>query len=219
MAVHLLNELKILEDQLLALSGTVENSLHAAIKALHEHDNARARQIIANDITVDREEVRLEEECLKVLALYQPVAGDLRRIIAILKINNELERIGDMAVVISQCALELDQYIKFEIPPQLGTMAAVAQSMITDSLNAFVRADAKLARRVIDNEALIKTSKRELRALIAKKIEDGSPMPQGFLPLIEAAHALERVGARAANISENIVYMLDGEIVRHQHGV
>jgi phosphate transport system protein len=219
MAVHLLNELKILEDQLLALSGTVENSLHAAIKALHEHDNARARQIIANDITVDREEVRLEEECLKVLALYQPVAGDLRRIIAILKINNELERIGDMAVVISQCALELDKFSKFEIPPQLGMMAAVAQSMITDSLNAFVRADAKLARRVIDNEALIKTSKRELRALIAKKIEDGSPMPQGFLPLIEAAHALERVGARAANISENIVYMLDGEIVRHQHGV
>jgi phosphate transport system protein len=219
MAIHLLNELKILEDQLLALSGTVENNLHAAIKALHEHDNARARQIIADDITIDREEVRLEEECLKVLALYQPVASDLRRIIAVLKINNELERIGDMAVVISQCALELDQFSKFEIPSQLGTMAAVAQSMITDSLNAFVRADAKLARRVIDNEALIKTSKRELRELIARRIEGGSPMPQGFLPLIEAAHALERVGARAANISENIVYMLDGEIVRHQHGV
>ena len=219
MPVHLLHELKILEDSLLAISGTVENSLHASIKALHEQNDTRARQIIAADVTVDREEVRLEEECLKVLALYQPVAGDLRRIIAVLKINNELERIGDLAVVISQCALEFDRLSKFEIPPQLGTMAAIAQSMITDSINAFVREDTRLAQRVIENEALIKSNKREMRALIVKRIEDGSPMPQGFLPLIETAHALERVGSRAANIAENIVYMLDGEIVRHQHGV
>src|SRR5437762_9571354 len=148
MSKHLQRDLEYLQRDLLALAASVEEAIHKAIRALQEREPDPAEQVIAGDTQIDQEENHIEEECLKILALHQPVAVDLRRIAAALKINTDLERMADLAEDIAERAERLAQLPAIPIPEKLQRMTDLATSMVRQSLDAFVHLDARLARTV-----------------------------------------------------------------------
>src|SRR5581483_10375461 len=170
----------------------------------------------AGDNIIDEEENHVEEECLKLLALHQPVAVDLRRIAAALKINTDLERMGDLAEDIAERALHLSHFPPIPIPAKLQKMTDLTTAMVRQSLDAFVNLDQKLARLVcrlddeVDqyNEAII----QELIAIMQKSPE----MVEPGLSLFSATRHLERIADHATNIAEDVVYLVEGEIIRHR---
>ena len=138
MSTHLTRDLSVLHRNLLAMCTTVEELVHKAVDELSEPDIDRARELAKQDDEVDRFDVSIEEECLKILALHQPVAIDLRRIATVLKVNNDLERIADLAVNVAERAKALDDYPTYPIPAKLSRMATTASQMVRGSLDAFV---------------------------------------------------------------------------------
>ena len=144
--MHLEREIESLKAKTLSLAARVEESLRGSLKAVKERDGDLAAKIIAGDSLIDRAEVMLEEDCLKALALYQPVAVDLRFIVSIIKVNNELERIGDLATDIAERAQFLAERDPVQLPPSLMTMSTKAQAMVKKSLDSLVNLDAELAR-------------------------------------------------------------------------
>src|SRR3984893_10586253 len=154
MPKHLERDLDNLQRDILAMAASVEEAIHKAIRALTERDAALAQEVIAGDAQIDEDEKRVEEECLKMLALHQPVAVDLRRIIAALKINTDLERMGDLAEDIAERAMHLAKLPQIAIPAGLQRMTDLTASMVRQSLDAFVNLDARLARLVcrLDDE-------------------------------------------------------------------
>src|SRR6516162_9774740 len=154
MSKHLQRDLEYLQRDLLGLAASVEEAIHKAIRALQRREAGPAEQVIAGDAQIDQEENHIEEECLKILALHQPVAVDLRRIAAALKINTDLERIADLAEDIAERALYLAQLPATAIPEKLQRMTDLTTTMVRMSLDAFVNLDARQARRVcrLDDE-------------------------------------------------------------------
>jgi len=216
MSKHLQRDLGNLQRDLLTLASSVEEAIHKAIWALQQRDAALAQQVIAGDNIIDEEENHVEEECLKLLALHQPVAVDLRRIAAALKINTDLERMGDLAEDIAERALHLSHFPPIPIPAKLQKMTDLTTAMVRQSLDAFVNLDQKLARLVcrlddeVDqyNEAII----QELIAIMQKSPE----MVEPGLSLFSATRHLERIADHATNIAEDVVYLVEGEIIRHR---
>ncbi len=218
MSVHLLHELNRLQHDLLALSARVEGMLLDAVRAFDHRDFALARQVINLDDGVDHTEVEIEEECLKILALHQPVATDLRFIVSVLKINNDLERIADLAVNIAERTLALGT-----LPPQTGTpfnfhdMAAKVQRMVNMSLDALIQRDAAQAREVIEADEEIDVLHRAMYDRVGAAISAHPGHAPALLQLISISRNLERISDHATNIAEDVIYLLEGEIVRHQH--
>lgn len=216
MTVHLINAIEHLKKGILAVATVVEENLLKAVRALETRDPKLARNIIDGDDEVDRMEVALEEDCLKTLALHQPVAIDLRYIVAILKINSDLERIGDLAVNIAQRAEYLIAREKVDIDFDYRGMARKAERMVEKSLDALVHMDTALAREVCaaDDEV------DEMNRLVLERVQEAIRQdPQGmdrYLQYLLVARYLERVGDHATNIAEDVVYMVEGEIVRHR---
>lgn len=216
MTVHLINAIDHLKKGILAVATVVEENLLKAVRALETRDPKLARNIIDGDDEVDRMEVALEEDCLKTLALHQPVAIDLRYIVAILKINSDLERIGDLAVNIAQRAEYLIAREKVDIDFDYRGMARKAERMVEKSLDALVHMDTALAREVCaaDDEV------DEMNRLVLERVQEAIRQdPQGmdrYLQYLLVARYLERVGDHATNIAEDVVYMVEGEIVRHR---
>jgi phosphate transport system protein len=209
-------ELDKLNKQLLALSAMVEESLRQALAAVDTRDAARARAVIVGDRSIDEAEVEVEEECLKVLALHQPVAGDLRYLVAVIKINNELERIGDLATNIAERALQIAEAPPVTVPVDLLVMAERVESMLERALDALVNRDPGVARQVM-------ASDDEVDDLYAQLIEQLKEMIRADLDAIDAivyifsvARYLERLADHATNIAEDVLYMVEGEISRHQ---
>jgi phosphate transport system protein len=183
---------------------------------LQEREVEVAQQVIEEDNQIDQEENHVEEECLKILALHQPVAVDLRRITAALKINTDLERMADLAEDIAERALHLSQLPPVPIPSKLQRMTDLTTSMVRQSLDAFVNLDARLARRVcrLDDE-VDRYNNEIIRELI--ELMRGSPaMVEPGLSLFSATRHLERIADHATNIAEDVVYLVEGEIVRHR---
>ena len=216
MSKHLQRDLDDLQHDLLALAASVEEAIHKAIRALQERDAGLARQVIDGDNQIDQEENHVEEESLKILALHQPVAVDLRRIAAALKINTDLERMADLAEDIAERALRLTQLPPIAVPEKLQHMTDLTTSMVRQSLDAFVNLDTRQARRVcrlddeVDryNEAIIDELLEVMRAA-PDLVEPG-------LSLFSATRHLERIADHATNIAEDVVYLVEGEIVRHR---
>jgi len=212
----LVKEIQLLERQMLDLGGRVETSVRHAIRALETHDTRLAQEVIAEDKEIDAEEVALEEGCLKVLALHQPVAIDLRVIISILKINNDLERIGDFAVSIARCV----RPVKTEAvpwPEQLLVLTAYATRMVSEALDAFVKLDGKAARAVCLSEESFKTAFNVLRANLAQTMRETreARVVDAALEYLAVGRSLQRICGHATNIAEDVIYMLDGVVVRH----
>ena len=216
MVRHLQREIEKLKKRILHLGALVETNLREAVQAITSRDESLANKVIETDLEVDRIEVDLEEECLKVLALHQPVAGDLRFLVSLLKINNDLERIGDLAVNIAKRARDLAREQPYPFPFDMDAMADKVQGMVRKSLDAYINHDAKLAYEVGDADDEIDATNRTAYAEIEQRIRKHPERLHTLLSLFSVSRYLERIADHATNISEDIIYMLEGEIVRHQ---
>ena len=209
-------EIEKLKKMILAESAVVEESVSKAVRAVKTRDAALARGIVDSDVDIDQSEVAIEEECLKVLALHQPVASDLRFIIAVLKINNDLERIGDLAVNIAQRAEVLAEQAPVEIPYDLSAMSRTACEMLHKSLDALVGTDATLAGEVCAMDSVVDALNRDAFARVQDAIRRSPDRLDALVSMLSVSRYLERIADHATNIGEDVIYMLEGEIIRHR---
>jgi phosphate transport system protein len=208
-------EMRRLEQEILRLSAVVEENVLLAMQALERRDAAQAGSVLKKDKDVDRIEVQLEEECLKILALHQPVANDLRAIVSCLKINNDLERVGDLAVTIARRAEKLCELPDVPLPANLTEMGAGALRIFGQSIDCFVKQDRKLAETVCRDDETVDEMHRVIQDAIKDMIREQPEVLEQALHLLRVARALERIGDHATNIAEDVIYMLEGNIVRH----
>jgi phosphate transport system protein len=216
MSKHLERDLEELHQDILELAAAVEEAICKAIRALQEGDADLARQVIAGDDAIDRQDNRIEEECLKMLALHQPVAGDLRRIAAVLKINTDLERMADLAVDIAERALRLAELPSIPIPEKLQHMTDLTTSMVRRSLAAFINLDTHEARAVCRLDDEVDRSNVEIIQVLLQAMRSSPEMIEPALSLFSATRHLERIADHATNIAEDVIYLVEGEIVRHR---
>lgn len=216
MPVHLQREIEKLKRSVLSLSALVEDMVHRSIKTLRERDAILARAIIDLDPLIDEREVDIEEECQKILALHQPVANDLRFIIAVLKINAELERIADAAVNIAERVVFLVSQEPIEIPFDYVAMAGKACEMLRKSLDALVNHDARLAYKVIAVDDEVDAMNREAYVRIENSIQADPGRVGCFTHILGISRHIERIADHASNIAEEVVYLIEGKIIRHR---
>ena len=216
MSKHLKHDLERLERRLLGLGARVEDAVRRSIASLETRRPDLALEVMANDPEIDHEEVEIEEDCLKALALHQPVANDLRFVAAVLKINNDLERIGDLAVNISERSASLDRALPFPVPAVLQPMMEATAGMLRDSLDAFVKSDPKLARAVMAKDDVVDSFNRQIIEQMVEQMKEDSRLVDDALLFLSASKNLERIADHATNIAEDVVYLVEGNIVRHQ---
>ena len=223
MAKNIQTEIEKLKNQLVYLGATVQENLQKSIKALWEKNPDLARQVIATDKgEIDSLEISVEEECLRLLALHQPVAGDLRFIVTVLKIDNDLERIGDLAAKIADKVILLHDLdpVKFTsdamlIPEMFNSMFAKTIWMFQNTMEAFINEDIDLAYKVCLEDDEVDRDKAAIRAEMEEIILH-DPAQQIYLAkLISVARSMERIADHCTNICEDIIYMAQGKIVRH----
>ncbi len=212
---HLLRETDRLKRKILALGALVEENLRLAFRAIEQRDAAKARQVIATDVLIDQNEVEVEEECLKILALYQPVASDLRFVAAVIKINSDLERIGDLAENIARRALDLLEEYPVIPPATVTVMADRAETILEKALDALVRQDAVTARDVLLADREIDDLYRQLLDELKSMLRGDPEHLDAIVLLFSVARYLERLADHATNIAEDVLYMVEGEIQRH----
>ena len=216
MAIHLQRDLDNLQRDLLALAGLVEGAIHKSILALQQRDARLAREVIAGDTQIDREENHIDEECLKILALHQPVAVDLRRIIAAMKINTDLERMGDLAEEIAERAIHLSRPPLLPIPEKLQRMTDLTTMMVRESLDAFVNLNTVEAQTVMRMDDEVDRFNSEIIAELIQAMRTSPALVEAGLSMFSAVRHLERIADHATNIAEDVVYLVDGEIIRHR---
>lgn len=216
MSLHLSQDLAEAHNSLLKLSGNVEEMIASAVRSLVERNAMLAAEVIENDSKIDRSEVRIEEDCLKMLALHQPVAADLRRITTMMKINNDLERIADLACNIAQRADTLCTFPEFPIPTGLTEMARMTTSMVRRSLDAFVQRSTETARQVIEEDDLVDQKNVEVIETLNTIMSNDPRQIAATMHCFSASRHLEQIADHAVSIAEDIVYMVEGVIVRHR---
>ena len=216
MAKHLQIEIERLKERLLAVGGEVVDAIQKALLALEARRAEVAAQVMQGDGRIDRGEVEIEEECLKLLALYQPVAEDLRFIAAVMKINNDLERMGDEAVNIAEHAAFLAQAEPIPMPPQLSLITAAAMRMVQESLDAFVNSDVQEARRICAEDDEVDQLNREIISSVWATMKQDPQTIERATHLFSVSRHLERIADHATNIAEDVVYMVEGKIIRHR---
>ncbi|MEN8133602.1 MAG: phosphate signaling complex protein PhoU [Pseudomonadota bacterium] len=219
MTLHFLREMDRLNTHLIDIGNKIETQVSMAFNAVIQLDEAAARRVIKGDVEIDNVEIQMEEECLKLLALYQPVASDLRLIVSVLKINADLERIGDHAKNIAETAIKLSADPAMEIPESMHIIYKKARLMLRKTLLAFVETDYELAAMVLEmDDEVDKMCGAELPRqieLIQKHPEDAGQR----LMLLSVCRQLERIGDHASNIAEDVVYLLSGDIIRHSENM
>ena len=215
MRVHLQRDIEKLKRRLLVLSTEVEEAVRQSVRALAERDVALARQVVEREVQTNSMEVDVEEDCLKILALHQPVAGDLRYIIAVLKIDRDLERIADLAAHIAERGLALFDLPSLDIPFRLDEMGAKVQAMLKKALDAFVSLNTEAAHEVCAMDGEINAIKKDTFRQVRQAVME---IPQRFDPLMQVMHIarhLERIADHSTNIAEDLIYLVEGRIVRH----
>jgi phosphate transport system protein len=216
MSKHLVRDLEFLKRDLISLASSVEEAIHKAIRSLHDRQSTLAREVIDGDSSIDQEENYIEEECLKLLALHQPVAIDLRQITSILKINAELERMADLAEDIAERSLHLLTLPYIAMPAKLQRMADLTTTMVRQSIDAFVQLDTVLARTVCRLDDEVDRFNHDIIEELIKLMKKDPKMVEPGLSLFSATRHLERIADHATNIAEDVVYMAEGEIIRHR---
>ena len=216
MPMHLRREIDRLKKRILALSEVVEQRVRQAVRSLEERDARLANEVIEGDEEIDHAEVEIEEDCLKILALHQPVAVDLRFIVAVLKIDSDLERIGDLAVNIAERAAYLATHEMPKVLIDLPGMAARGQAMLRDSLQALVNLDVRLARQVCEADDEVDDLNRQIYDRVQEEIRNCPENLGPLIHLLSVSRHIERIADLATNIAEDVIYMVEGEIVRHQ---
>ena len=213
---HFQRELDKIKKMILSLGALVEQRVHQVKKALEERDVAAAKKIIHLDHEIDEMEVDVEEECLKIIALHQPVASDLRFLIAVIKINNDLERIGDQVVNIAERVVSIAKPPTSPYRFDYSVMADKAEAMLRMSLDSLINQDLDDAIRVLHMDDEVDAIKNDVYDLVKTAIADGVTEDIGYMiNLLLISRHIERLADHATNIAEEVVYMIEGEIVRH----
>ena len=216
MSKHMERDLERLRKSILQMAAAVERAVYQATAALQDHNIPLARKVVAEDAEIDSAENAVQDECLKLLALHQPVAADLRRVAAVLLISTDLERMGDLAVSIAERAEALTRLAGPHPPPRFAAMTARTTGMVRRALDAFVDGDAVAARQVIRTDVEVDADND---AIIAELVADMTAHPgrvEADLNLFSAVRHLERIADHATNVAEDVVYLVEGEVVRHQ---
>ena len=216
MSKHLERDLESLQEGVLAMSAMVEEMIDQAYQALKNRDARLADEVIYRDREIDLSEVHIEEECLKILALHQPVAADLRRTVMVLKINNDLERIADLAVNIAERVKSLGEMEQFPVPEALERMASAAIVMVRDALDSFVNLDARAAREVCARDDQVDAVNRQIIEGLCRQMKEDPEVIEAALHCFSAARHIERIADHATNIAEDVIYLVEGEIARHR---
>ncbi len=215
MISRLHREIEKLKRMLLLLTADVSDSLHKAVKAVANSDSALAQSVCEYDERIDAMEVEVEEECLKILALHQPVAIDLRFIVTVLKMNRDLERIGDFAVSVASKANRLVPYKLRKEFLDLPAMAEKAQLMLKEVVDALVELDAAKAWKALAMDSDVDEMKHAASATIRARLREHPDEAEYLLDLLSIARHMERVADHITNIAEDLIYMIEGKIVRH----
>ena len=215
MTKHFQRELDKIKKKILSLGAMVEERVRMTIQAIEEFDGEIAKKIILSDHEIDEMEVEVEEECLKIMALHQPVAVDLRFLVAVIKINNDLERIGDQAVNIAQRVQTITKKERFDFVFDYSVMAEKAEAMLKMSLDALVNLDDDLAFKVLLLDDEVDDIKEKAYNLIKKAISENPDNVSTLINLLLISRHLERLADHATNIAEEVIYMIEGEIIRH----
>ncbi|MBW3542382.1 MAG: phosphate signaling complex protein PhoU [Planctomycetes bacterium] len=221
MSVHLIHDLETLHRDLLSMCATVEEMVGRAVEGLSGPDQDLAEELRRRDDEIDRWDVRIEEECLKILALHQPVATDLRRITAVLKISGELERVADLGVHIAERACSLVGWPEGGALERLKQMARMALDMLHRSIDSYVELDSQQARSVCGEDDAVDRMNREIIEELIVLMRQSPDLVEAAMHLFSASRHVERIADHATNISEDVVYLVEGEIIRHrsQHEV
>jgi phosphate transport system protein len=213
---HILRAQEDLWVEALRMAGVVESALTMSVTALCLGRPELAVEVKLREREIDRQEVRIESECLRVLALYEPVASDFRRVLTILRVNRNLERISDLAARIAKRTSRLGVNPNpVPIPEPLESLATAALEAVRRSLDSLTRSDTKEARAVIDDDRLIDKWRRTVRDGLTESIRNEPERVEDWLRLLDIARHLERVGDHAASIAEAVVYLNEGQIIRH----
>lgn len=215
MTKHFQRDVDLLQREILTLAASVEEAISTAIESLQRRDLELAQQVISGDDSIDQLENRVEEECLKILALHQPVASDLRRITAVLMINTDLERMADLAVDIAERTVALAKLPPVPVPDRLQRMTEQTVLMVRHCIDAFVTHDANLARQVCRVDDEVDRHNAEIITELVQAMQSRPDQIEATLSLFSATRHLERIADHATNIAEEVVYLVEGEIVRH----
>ncbi|MBU0984890.1 MAG: phosphate signaling complex protein PhoU [candidate division Zixibacteria bacterium] len=219
MTKHYQHEIDRLNKKILHLTAMVEQNLHQAVKSITERSTDLAHKVIDADYEIDQMEVEVEEECLKILALYQPVAIDLRFIIAVLKINSDLERIGDLAGNIADRAILINSMPEHRVPFDLEEMLRLVVDMVKRSSDALVEMDGEIAREVMKSDDEIDRRHREAYLATMSRVKENPEAAEFYSNMFSVSRHLERIADHATNIAEDVIYMVSGDIVRHRGGI
>ena len=215
MVVHLMRDLDRLKNSILELGSLVEESVDKAVAGLLERDIEAAREAANGDERIDRKEVLIEEDCLKILALHQPVAADLRYIIMVLKVNNDFERIGDLAVNLAERSIDLAGMPTTGIDLEFERMTRTVRSMIHDSLVAMVQEDEEMARAICEADRVVDEIHRLNFDRVEEALQRNPSLVAGGSQMLSASRYLERMADQATNIAEDVIFQVRGEIMRH----
>jgi phosphate transport system protein len=215
MSRHLERDLESLQKRIINFAGMVETAIYKSIQALQDHNKDLAEEVIEGDGTIDLKENEVTEECLKLLALYQPVATDLRRIATTFMITTDLERMGDLSKHIAEAALALSSP-DVPIPHRLAKMTDVTTTLVRQALDAFVNLDSKSARRVVRMDDEVDRYNDEIIQELIEYMKSSPGHIEPGLTLFAATRHLERIADHATNIAEDVIYLVEGDIVKHR---
>ena len=217
MSVHLHRDVEKLQSLVLCMSALVEDMIVNATRALCERRYDDAAEVITADNVIDAREVAIEEECLKILALHQPVASDLRRVTSVMKINNDLERIADLAVNVADRSRCLAEFPEFQVPDRVRRMVDLTTQMVRSVLDAFVNLNVPEARRIIRLDDSVDDLNREIIEDLQTNMRANPAAIEPGLHCFSAVRHVERIADHAVNIAEDVIYLVEGEIIRHRH--
>ena len=216
MSIHLTRDLDTLHRNLLSMCAMAEEMIHKAVDGLAKPNEAFASELAKQDDEIDRWDVQIEEECLKILALHQPVAIDLRRIATVMKITGELERVADLGVHIAERACGLMPGTEIAVLDKLKEMARIALEMLHCVIDAYVALDSGMARKVCAKDDTVDELNREIIRELVQTMQRSPDLVEASMHLFSASRHVERVADHATNIAEDVVYLVEGEIIRHR---
>ena len=216
MSLHLHRDLDKLKKEVLRLGNMVELAINNAFLALNNRDSSYVEEVVTNEEQINEMEVQIEEECLKILALHQPVAVDLRFLVVVLKVNNDLERMGDIAKNIAERAKDL---MESDVIPDLGQpmqgLPDLVRTMVTSSLDSLVKLDDQLARKIIEMDDEVDQINRDMYVAVKSLVAEQPSIADSAINLLSCSRNMERIGDLATNIAEDVIFVVEGKVVRH----
>lgn len=217
MTIHFANEMERLHRDIVSMCSAVEELINESVRGLQNRSSTMADELAIRDREINELDVRIEEECLKILALYHPVANDLRRVAAVLKIIGELERVGDLAVNIAERSSDIAKHPQFPLPDRLSEMATESLSMLHGSIDSYIELDAQKARDVCLRDDGVDALNVELIQELKRDMSRDPSFVDPGMHMFSCVRHIERVADHATNIAEDVVYLIEGEIIRHPH--